>query len=91
MAVAYDAELIDVVNAGQSAKSLDRPRMERHCKRVGRECRPSSSVRMPPSTSGSRNLFLTQCHRGATVLLLSAGIYGAWDLTLWMIKNREKT
>jgi len=28
---------------------------------------------------------------GATVLLLFAGIYGAWDLTLWMIKNREKT
>jgi hypothetical protein len=27
----------------------------------------------------------------ATVLLLFAGIYGAWDLTLWMIKNREKT
>jgi hypothetical protein len=27
---------------------------------------------------------------GATVLLLFAGIYGAWDLTLWMIKNREK-
>jgi hypothetical protein len=25
------------------------------------------------------------------VLLLFAGIYGAWDLTLWMIKNREKT
>jgi len=28
---------------------------------------------------------------GAVVLLLFAGIYGAWDLTLWMIKNREKT
>jgi hypothetical protein len=28
---------------------------------------------------------------GATVLLLFAGIYGAWDLTLWMIKNRDKT
>lgn len=28
---------------------------------------------------------------GAAVLLLFAGIYGAWDLTLWMIKNREKT
>jgi hypothetical protein len=28
---------------------------------------------------------------GATVLTLFAGIYGAWDLTLWMIKNREKT
>jgi hypothetical protein len=27
----------------------------------------------------------------ATVLLLVAGIYGAWDLTLWIIKNREKT
>ena len=27
----------------------------------------------------------------AAVLLLFAGIYGAWDLTLWMIKNREKT
>jgi hypothetical protein len=28
---------------------------------------------------------------GAITLLLFAGIYGAWDLTLWMIKNREKT
>jgi hypothetical protein len=28
---------------------------------------------------------------GAAVLLLFAGIYSAWDLTLWMIKNREKT
>jgi hypothetical protein len=27
----------------------------------------------------------------ATALLLFSGIYGAWDLTLWMIKNREKT
>jgi hypothetical protein len=26
----------------------------------------------------------------AAVLLLFAGVYGAWDLTLWMIKNREK-
>jgi hypothetical protein len=28
---------------------------------------------------------------GATTLLLFAGIYSAWDLTLWMIKNRDKT
>jgi hypothetical protein len=28
---------------------------------------------------------------GATVLLRFAGIYGAWDLTLWMAKNPEKT
>jgi hypothetical protein len=27
----------------------------------------------------------------ATALLLFSGIYGAWDLTLWMIKNLEKT
>jgi hypothetical protein len=27
----------------------------------------------------------------AISLLLFAGIYGAWDLTLWMIKNRDKT
>jgi|SRR5271156_5570103 len=27
----------------------------------------------------------------ATALLLFSGIYGAWDLTLWMIKNRDKT
>jgi hypothetical protein len=27
----------------------------------------------------------------AMVLSLFAGIYGAWDLTLWMIKNRDKT
>jgi hypothetical protein len=28
---------------------------------------------------------------GATILLLFAGVYGAWDLTLWIIKNRDKT
>ena len=28
---------------------------------------------------------------GSSALLLFAGIYGAWDLTLWMIKNRDKT
>lgn len=28
---------------------------------------------------------------GASTLLLVAGIYKAWDLTLWLIKNREKT
>jgi hypothetical protein len=28
---------------------------------------------------------------GAMVLSLFAGIYGAWDLTLWIIKNRDKT
>ncbi len=27
----------------------------------------------------------------ASVLLLAGGIYGAWDLTLWMIKNRRAT
>ncbi len=26
----------------------------------------------------------------ASALLLAAGIYGAWDLTLWMIKGRDK-
>jgi hypothetical protein len=34
--------------------------------------------------------FATYAIAGATVLLLFAGIYGAWDLTLWMIKNRDK-
>jgi len=28
---------------------------------------------------------------GASALLLFAGIYGAWDFTLWIIKNRGKT
>ncbi len=28
---------------------------------------------------------------GATTLLLFAGVYGAWDVTLWIIKNRDKT
>jgi hypothetical protein len=28
---------------------------------------------------------------GATTLLLFAGIYGAWDLTLWIVKNRDET
>jgi hypothetical protein len=28
---------------------------------------------------------------GATTLLLFAGIFGAWDLTLWIARSREKT
>jgi hypothetical protein len=28
---------------------------------------------------------------GAITLLLFAGIYGAWDLTLWLARNRDKT
>ena len=27
---------------------------------------------------------------GAIVLLLLAGIYGAWSITLWIARNREK-
>jgi hypothetical protein len=26
---------------------------------------------------------------GATTLFMFAGIYGAWDLTLWIVKNRD--
>ncbi len=28
---------------------------------------------------------------GGITLLLFAGIYGAWDLTLWLARNRDKT
>jgi len=28
---------------------------------------------------------------GAVTLLLFAGVYGAWDLTLWIARNRDKT
>jgi len=28
---------------------------------------------------------------GASALLLFAGIYGAWDITLWIMRNRAKT
>ena len=28
---------------------------------------------------------------GAITLLLFAGIYGAWDITLWIARNRDKT
>ena len=28
---------------------------------------------------------------GASTLLLAAGIHNAWDLTLWLIKNRDRT
>jgi|HubBroStandDraft_1064217.scaffolds.fasta_scaffold10521_4 hypothetical protein len=27
----------------------------------------------------------------ATTLLLLAGVYSAWDLTLWIVKNRDTT
>jgi hypothetical protein len=28
---------------------------------------------------------------GAITLLLLADVYGAWDITLWIVKNRDKT
>jgi hypothetical protein len=28
---------------------------------------------------------------GASTLLLISGVYGAWDLTFWMVTNRDKT
>jgi hypothetical protein len=28
---------------------------------------------------------------GAITLLLFVGVYGAWDITLWIVKNRDKT
>jgi hypothetical protein len=33
--------------------------------------------------------FAPYCLAGAITLFLFAGIYGAWDLTLWMVKNRN--
>jgi hypothetical protein len=33
--------------------------------------------------------FAPYCLAGAITLFLFAGIYGAWDLTLWMVKNRD--
>jgi hypothetical protein len=39
----------------------------------------------------AEKLFAPYAIAGATVLLLVAGIYGAWDLTLWIVKNRDKT
>jgi hypothetical protein len=28
---------------------------------------------------------------GSSAVWLFVGIYGAWDLTLWMLKNRDKS
>jgi hypothetical protein len=39
----------------------------------------------------SERSFAPYAIAAATALLLFSGIYGAWDLTLWMIKNRDKT
>jgi hypothetical protein len=39
----------------------------------------------------ARKTFAPYAVAGASALLLFAGIYGAWDLTLWMVKNRSKT
>jgi hypothetical protein len=33
--------------------------------------------------------FAPYCLAGAITLFLFAGIYGAWDLTLWIVKNRS--
>jgi hypothetical protein len=39
----------------------------------------------------ARKSFAPYVIAGAMALSLFAGIYGAWDLTLWMIKNRDKS
>ena len=33
--------------------------------------------------------FAPYCFAGAITLFLFAGIYGAWDLTLWIVKSRD--
>ena len=37
------------------------------------------------------NAFAPYAVAGSSALLLFVGIYGAWDLTVWIIKNRGKT
>ena len=39
----------------------------------------------------TEKIFAPYAIAGATTLLLVAGVYSAWDLTLWLIKNRDKT
>jgi len=39
----------------------------------------------------ARKSFAPYAIAGATNLFLFAGIYSAWDFTLWMIKNRDKS
>ena len=42
-------------------------------------------------TSFAEKPFAPYAIAGASTLLLISGIYGAWDLTLWMVTNRDKT
>jgi hypothetical protein len=39
----------------------------------------------------ARKSFAPYAMAGATMLLLFAGAYAAWDLTLWIVTNRDKT
>jgi hypothetical protein len=39
----------------------------------------------------AEKLFAPYAIAGASALLLFAGIYGAWDITMWILKNRDKT
>jgi hypothetical protein len=39
----------------------------------------------------SEGSFAPYAIASASALLLFAGIYGSWDFTLWIIKNRDKT
>ena len=35
--------------------------------------------------------FASYAIAGAITLFLFAGVYGAWDITLWIVKKRDKT
>jgi hypothetical protein len=39
---------------------------------------------------GAEKPFAPYAIAGAIALLLLAGIYGAWDLTLWIARNRDQ-
>jgi hypothetical protein len=50
-----------------------------------------SGLTESPRTTIAEKPFAPYAIAGASTLLLIAGVYGAWDLTLWMVTNRDKT
>jgi hypothetical protein len=67
------------------------PRWQDWLPYVGLPALGSASVIVGAVGLIARKSFAPYVIAGAMALSLFAGIYGAWDLTLWMIKNRDKS
>jgi hypothetical protein len=91
-----DNRLIDVSGADSrysQAAQVDSPRLIGSTGLCFRSCRCSAKASQIAGAAGliAEKPFAPYAIAGAITLLLFAGIYGAWSVTLWIARNRDKT